>query len=66
MDLGRAPLARFPNGDVKLSDAPVTAEDLDFAIQKVCGPLKTQDSSTLQPGSLCMTSAKLEGKYLVR
>eukprot|EP00200_Dunaliella_tertiolecta_P012268 CAMPEP_0202373952 /NCGR_PEP_ID=MMETSP1127-20130417/4887_1 /ASSEMBLY_ACC=CAM_ASM_000462 /TAXON_ID=3047 /ORGANISM="Dunaliella tertiolecta, Strain CCMP1320" /LENGTH=759 /DNA_ID=CAMNT_0048970985 /DNA_START=140 /DNA_END=2420 /DNA_ORIENTATION=+ len=35
MDLGRSPIARFPNGDVKLSEQPITSEDLDFAIQKV-------------------------------
>jgi hypothetical protein len=37
MDLGRPPLARFPSGDVKLSDDPVTAEDLAQAVEKVGG-----------------------------
>lgn len=36
MDLGRPPLARFPIGDVKLSDAPVTDADLRFAVE-ACG-----------------------------
>ncbi|KAG2434063.1 hypothetical protein HXX76_007791 [Chlamydomonas incerta] len=35
MDLGRPPLARFPGGDVKLSAAPITAEDLEFAVRQV-------------------------------
>ncbi|GLC40671.1 hypothetical protein PLESTM_001099900 [Pleodorina starrii] len=35
MDLGRPPLARFPSGDVKLSQQPITAEDLDFAVRQV-------------------------------
>ncbi|PNH02646.1 hypothetical protein TSOC_011361 [Tetrabaena socialis] len=35
MDLGRPPLARFPSGDVKLSADPISAEDLDFAVQQV-------------------------------
>ncbi|KAF5830043.1 single-stranded nucleic acid-binding R3H domain-containing protein [Dunaliella salina] len=35
MDLGRSPIARFPNGDVKLSEQPITSEDIEFAIQKV-------------------------------
>lgn len=37
MDLGRPPLARFPGGDVKLSEEPVTAEDLAQAVDKVGG-----------------------------
>ena len=35
MDLGRPPLARFPSGDSRLSEAHVTSEDLAFAIQQV-------------------------------
>ncbi|GMH44764.1 hypothetical protein BSKO_12716 [Bryopsis sp. KO-2023] len=36
MDLGRAPLARFPEaGDVPLSEELVTTDDLDFAIDAV-------------------------------
>ncbi|PNW72226.1 hypothetical protein CHLRE_16g676850v5 [Chlamydomonas reinhardtii] len=35
MDLGRPPLARFPGGDVKLSTAAITAEDLEFAVRQV-------------------------------
>jgi stage III sporulation protein SpoIIIAA len=35
MDLGRCPIARFPTGDVKLSDVPITGEDLEYAINKV-------------------------------
>ena len=37
MDLGRPPLARFPGGDVKLSTAAITAEDLEFAVRQVGG-----------------------------
>jgi len=36
MDLGRPPLARFPAGDVCLSDQPVTGEDLGYAVA-ACG-----------------------------
>ena len=35
MDLGRPPLARFPGGDARLSEAPVTADDLAQACAKV-------------------------------
>lgn len=35
MDLGRPPLARFPHGDVQLSGAAVTSEDLDQAVEQV-------------------------------
>ncbi|KIZ04304.1 Uncharacterized protein MNEG_3650 [Monoraphidium neglectum] len=35
MDLGRPPLARFPSGDLRLSDNLVTAEDLEQAVAKV-------------------------------
>jgi stage III sporulation protein SpoIIIAA len=37
MDLGRPPLARFPTGDVRLSEDPVSNEDLDQAVAKVGG-----------------------------
>ncbi len=36
MDLGRPPLARFPSGDVKLTEDAVTDADLQFAID-ACG-----------------------------
>lgn len=35
LDLGRVPLARFPGGDVRLSEQPVSREDLEQAIQQV-------------------------------
>ena len=35
MDLGRPPLARFPDGEVQLSPLPVTAEDLEQAVEQV-------------------------------
>ena len=35
MDLGRPPLARFPTGDVRLAEEPVSAEDLEQAVAKV-------------------------------
>ena len=35
MDLGRPPLARFPQGEVQLSMMPVSAEDLNLAVQQV-------------------------------
>lgn len=35
LDLGRPPIARFPAGDVRLSDAPVTAEDIEAAVGRV-------------------------------
>ena len=35
MDLGRPPLARFPDGDMRLSDTVVSQEDLQHAIDKV-------------------------------
>jgi stage III sporulation protein SpoIIIAA len=39
MDLGRPPLARFPTGDVKLSDEVITHADLEDAINKVLSDL---------------------------
>ena len=35
LDLGRPPLARFPTGDQRLSEAPITADDLQHAIEQV-------------------------------
>ncbi len=35
MDVGRPPLARFPGGDVRLSEAVITYADLDTAVTKV-------------------------------
>ena len=35
MDLGRPPLARFPSGDLKLSNDVITKKDLAYAIEKV-------------------------------
>ncbi len=35
IDLGRPPLARFPGHDERLSEEPVTQEDLDYAVQQV-------------------------------
>ena len=35
MDVGRPPLARFPAGDVRLSETLITYADLDEAIAKV-------------------------------
>ena len=35
MDLGRKPVARLPDGDVVLSDAGITAEELEEAVEKV-------------------------------
>ncbi|GAX74914.1 hypothetical protein CEUSTIGMA_g2360.t1 [Chlamydomonas eustigma] len=35
MDLGRPPLARFPDREVELSPNPVTAEDLQQAVEQV-------------------------------
>ncbi|EFJ43037.1 hypothetical protein VOLCADRAFT_66371 [Volvox carteri f. nagariensis] len=35
MDLGRPPSARFPGGDVLLSDRAMTAEDLEQAVKQV-------------------------------
>jgi hypothetical protein len=37
MDLGRPPLARFPDGDVRLSESPITQADLDYAVSQVRG-----------------------------
>lgn len=37
MDLGRVPIARFPGGDQRLSEAVVTAEDLQYAVDQVRG-----------------------------
>ena len=36
LDLGRRPMARFPSGDVFLSEDVVTAGDIEFAVGKVC------------------------------
>lgn len=36
MDLGRKPLARFPSGDWVISEQPVTHQDLELAVSKVC------------------------------
>jgi stage III sporulation protein SpoIIIAA len=35
MDLGRPPTARFPGADERLAVAPVTQEDLDYAVTQV-------------------------------
>ncbi|KAK9845213.1 hypothetical protein WJX81_000262 [Elliptochloris bilobata] len=35
MDVGRPPLARFPAGDVRLSEQRITYEDLDLAVAKL-------------------------------
>lgn len=35
MDVGRPPLARFPAGDVRLSETLITYADLDEAVAKV-------------------------------
>ena len=35
MDVGRPPLARFPAGDVRLSEALITYADLNEAVAKV-------------------------------
>ena len=35
MDLGRPPLARFPGGDLRLSEQVVSPQDLQHAIDKV-------------------------------
>lgn len=35
LDLGRPPLARFPDGEVELSPVPVSAEDLLQAVDQV-------------------------------
>lgn len=35
LDLGRPPIARFPSGDVKLSQEPIAAEDLEWAVKQV-------------------------------
>jgi hypothetical protein len=35
MDLGRPPIARFPEGDVRLGEGVVTAEDLEVAVAQV-------------------------------
>jgi hypothetical protein len=42
MDLGRPPLARFPSGDLRLSDNLVTAEDLEQAVAKVRAPARVR------------------------
>lgn len=35
MDLGRPPIARFPSGDVKLTEDNVTLEDIQYAVDQV-------------------------------
>lgn len=35
MDLGRTPLARFPFGDVEISQKPMTAQHLEEAVNRV-------------------------------
>ncbi|KAL4421440.1 hypothetical protein ABPG75_010731 [Micractinium tetrahymenae] len=35
MDLGRPPLARFPSGDLRLSEEAVSVEDLQYAVDQV-------------------------------
>jgi stage III sporulation protein SpoIIIAA len=35
MDLGRSPLARFPSGDVQISDVRISTEDLEEALSRV-------------------------------
>ncbi|PSC75743.1 nucleic acid-binding [Micractinium conductrix] len=35
MDLGRPPLARFPSGDLRLAEGPVSPEDLQYAVDQV-------------------------------
>ena len=35
MDLGRTPLARFPYGDVEISDEPIGHKDLELAVAQV-------------------------------
>ena len=42
MDLGRPPLARFPQGEVQLSLLPVSLEDLSLAVQQVGGKKLTE------------------------
>src|SRR3989454_7849225 len=42
MDLGRPPEARFPNRAINLADAPISREDLDYPIHRVCA--FTQDN----------------------
>ena len=37
LDLGRKPLARFPDGDWIISEQLVSAQDLEFAVERVCG-----------------------------
>eukprot|EP00955_Chlamydomonas_euryale_P008359 89071-Chlamydomonas_euryale.AAC.1 len=37
MDLGRAPVARFPGAEVTLSEQPVTDDDLAQAVAQVWG-----------------------------
>jgi stage III sporulation protein SpoIIIAA len=41
MDLGRPPLARFPAGDMRLSEDVITLEDLQHAIDRVSNSLET-------------------------
>lgn len=36
LDLGRAPLARFPGGDVRLAQQPLSDLDLQLAVAQVC------------------------------
>lgn len=35
LDLGRPPLARFPSGDLELSDCPITFQDIEYATSQV-------------------------------
>eukprot|EP00967_Tisochrysis_lutea_P105698 scaffold161356_cov15-Tisochrysis_lutea.AAC.1 len=75
MDLGRSPIARFPNGDVKLSEQPITSEDLDFAIQKVCGisvlcivypPFLHIEADVFSVFALDVSASSLEGREIPR
>lgn len=35
LDLGRPPVARFPGGDLRLAEQPVTPDDLQYAVAQV-------------------------------
>lgn len=35
LDLGRSPIARFPDGDVRLADEPIALTDLQLAVEQV-------------------------------
>lgn len=39
LDLGRPPVARFPSGDMKLSEAPLAQSDLSAAVTMVSSPI---------------------------